>query len=194
MRYTSDNNKIKTLQFDYLTKNKNSTTLVLLAWDLFLKHEIHHIPPGTKQIWVYSDSHKRNNMHIYVMGMIQRRLQINLVYVSLPPHHGHNICDDHFAHGKQKLRSIVVNSRVKGFTQVVTAIRQVATSVHIVNYEHELEQPRNKVTGILKYFGFMFTGDDKVRLFDQSLKFDGRPEKIVYLDQQYRIHVDNYFN
>ena len=103
MRYTSDNNKIKTLRFDYLTKNKNSITLVLVAWDLFLKHEIHHIPPGTKQIWVYSDSHERNNMHIYVMDMIQRRLQINLVYVSLPPHHVHNICDGHFAHGKRKL-------------------------------------------------------------------------------------------
>ena len=89
---------------------------------------------------------------------------------------------------------MVVNSGVKGFTQVVTAIRQVATSVHIVNQEHELELPRNKVTGILKYFGFMFTGDDKVRLFDQSLKFDGRPEKIVNLDQQYRIRVDHYVN
>ena len=93
-----------------------------------------------------------------------------------PPHHGHNICDGHLDHGKQKLSSIVVNSGVKGFRQVPTAIQQVATSVHIVNYEHEVEQPRNKVTGILKYFGFMFTGDDKVRLFDQSLKFDGRPD------------------
>ena len=73
---------------------------------------------------------------------------------------------------------MAVNSGVKGFTQVVTAIRQVETSVHIVNYEHELEQTRNKVIGILKYFGFMFTGDDKVRLFHQSLKFDGRPEKL----------------
>ena len=194
MRYTSDNNKIKTLRIDYLTENKNSTTLVLLAWNLFLKHKIHHIPPETKQICVYSVSHERNNMHIYVMDMIQRRLKINLVYISLPLHHGHNICDGHFAHGKQKLRSMVVNSGVKGFRQVVTAIRQVATSVHIVNYEHELGQPRNKVTGILKYFGFMFTGDDKVVLFDQSLKFDERQEKIVNLDQQYRIRVDHYVN
>ena len=56
-------------------------------------------------------------MHIYVMDMIQRRLNINATYVyfSLPPHRGHNLCDGHFARGKQKLRSMVVNDGVKSF-------------------------------------------------------------------------------
>ena len=67
---------IQTLRFDYLTKNKNSTTLVLLAWDLFLTHDVHYIPLGTKQIWIYSDSHERNNMHVYVMDMIQSTKKI----------------------------------------------------------------------------------------------------------------------
>ena len=109
--------------FDYLTKNKNSTTLVLIAWNLFLKYEKNYIPKITKKIWIYSDSHERNNMHVYVIDMIQRKLNIDATYVSLPPHHGHNIFDGHFAHGKQKLRSTVVNSGVKGFGQVVSAIK-----------------------------------------------------------------------
>ena len=115
MRYRKDNYSIQTLRFDYLTKNKNSITLVLLAWNLFLKDHSHHIPHETQQIWIYSGSHERNNLHVYVMDMIRRRLNINVTYVSIPPHHGHNICDGHLARGKQKLRSMVVNDGVKSF-------------------------------------------------------------------------------
>ena len=194
MRYRTNNNTIQTLRFDYLTKNKNSTTLVLLAWNLFLKHEQHYIPQGTQQIWIYSDSHERNNMHVYVMDMIQRRLKINVAYVSLPPRHGHNICDGHFAHGKQKLKSMVVNSGVKSFTQVVNAVEKVATKVHIVSYEQELEQPRNKIVGILKYFGFVFVGDGKLHMYDQNLKFHEPPKRVAHLDHDYRILLDDYTN
>ena len=194
MRYRKDDGMIQTLRFDYLTKNKNSTTLVLLAWDLFLTHDVHYIPLGTKQIWIYSDSHERNNMHVYVMDMIQRRLNINVTYVSLPPHHGHNICDGHFAHGKQKLRSMVVNSGVKCFSQVIAAVEQVATTIHIVNYEKELEQPKKKIIGILKYFGFMFAGDGKLQMYDQNLKFYEPLKRVVDLDQNYRTFLDNYTN
>ena len=194
MRYRTYNGTIQTLRFDYLTKNKNSTTLVLLAWNLFLKHHKNYIPPITKKIWIYSDSHERNNMHVYVIDMIQRKLNLDVTYVSLPPHHGHNICDGHFAHGKQKLRSMVVNSGVKGFGQVISAIKQVPTKAHIVNYEQQMEQPKNKIAGILKYFGFMFLGDGKVQLYHQNLKFDEPPEKVIQLDENYRIILDSYIN
>ena len=108
------------------------------------------------------------------------------------PHHGHNVCDGHFAHGKQKLRSMVVNSGVNGFGKVASSIKQVATKVHIVNYEQQMEQPKNKIAGILKYFGFMFLGDGKVQLYDQNLKFDEPPEKVINLDENYRIILDSY--
>ena len=171
MRYRKNDGTIQILRFDYLTKNKNSTTLVLLAWDLFLKYDKNYIPCETQQIWIYSDSHERNNMHVYVMDMVQRRLNINVTYISLPPRHGHNICDGHFAHGKLNLRSIVVNSGVKCFAQVVSAIKQVATTVHIVSYEKKMKKSRMKIVGLLKYFGFMFIGDGKLYMYDQNLKF-----------------------
>ena len=192
MRYRTDNDTIRTLKFDYLTKHKNSTLLVLLAWNLFLRHDAHYIPPGTQKIWIYSDSHERNNMHIYVMDMIQRILKVNVSYISLPPHHGHNISDGHFAHGKQKLRATAVNSGVKGFEQVVSVIQQVATKVRVINYEQELGKPAKKIVGILKYFGFVFIGDGKARLYDQNLKFDEQPQKVVNLDETYRIRIDQY--
>ena len=194
MRYRKDNGMIETLRFDYLTKNKSSTTLVLLAWDLFLKHDRHYIPDGTNEIWIYSDSHERNNMHVYVIDMIQRRLKMNVTYVSLPPRHGHNICDGHFAHGKQKLRSMVVNSGVKGFAEVIFAIEQVAITVRVINYQEELEKPRKKIIGLLKYFGFVFVGDGKLRIYDQNLKFHGPPKSVIDLDQDYRILLHNYIN
>ena len=78
------------------------------------------------------------------MDMIQSRLKINVTYISLPPHHGHNICDGHFALGKQKLRSIVVNSGVKSISEVFSAIKQVATTVHMVDYEKEVENLTKK--------------------------------------------------
>ena len=102
------------------------------------------------------------------------------------------VCDGHFAYGKQKLRSMVVNSGVKGFGQVVSAIKQVATKVHIVNYEQQMEQHKNNIAGILKYFDFMFLGDGKVQLYDQNLKFDELPEKVINLDENYRIILDSY--
>ena len=77
------------------------------------------------------------------MDMIQSRLNINVtyVYISIPPYHGHNICDGHFARGKQKLRSIVVNDGVRSFSQVISAVEKVATTVRINNYEKELGKP-----------------------------------------------------
>lgn len=196
MRYRKYDGTVQTLRFDYLTKNKNSTTLVLLAWNLFFKYDSHYIPHETHQIWIFSDSHERNNLHIYVMDMIQRRLKVNVTYISLPPHHGHNICDGHFARGKQKLRSMVVNSGVKSISEVISAIKQVATTVHIVDYEKEIEKPAKKIViaGILKYFGFMFVGDGKLRMYDQNLKFHEPPKKVVDLDQNYRIILDNFTN
>ena len=122
MRYRKDDGTVKTLRFDYLTKNKIFTTFALLAWNLFLKYDSHYIPHEIHQIWIYSDSHERNNLQVYVMDMIQRGLNINVTYVSLPPHHGNNICDGHFARGKQKLRSMVANDGVKSFSQVISAV------------------------------------------------------------------------
>ena len=196
MRYRKYDGTVQTLRFDYLTKNKNSTTLVLLAWNLFFKYDSHYIPHETHQIWIFSDSHERNNLHIYVMDMIQRRLKVNVTYISLPPHHGHNICDGHFDCGKQKLRPMVVNSGVKSISEVISAIKQVATTVHIVDYEKEIEKPAKKIViaGILKYFGFMFVGDGKLRMYDQNLKFHEPPKKVVDLDQNYRIILDNFTN
>ena len=194
MRYRKDNYSIQTLRFDYLTKNKNSTTLVLLAWNFFLKHHSHYIPHETQQIWIYSDSHERNNLQVYVMDMIQRRLNINVTYVSLPSHHSHNIYDGHFARGTQKLRSMVVNDGVKSFSQVISAVEKVATIVRIINYEKELGKPSKKIVGVLKYFGFMFAGDGKLRMYDQNLEFHEPPKRVVDLDQHYRVILDNYTN
>ena len=78
MRCRKDDGTVQTLRIDYLTKKKIFTTLVLLAWNLFLKYDSHYIPHETHQIWIYSDSHERNNLHVYVMDMIQRRLKINV--------------------------------------------------------------------------------------------------------------------
>ena len=81
------------------------------------------------------------------MEMIQRRLNINVtyVYISLSPYHGHNICDGHFARGKQKLRSMVVNDGVKSFSQVISAVEKFATTVRIINYEKESGKPSKKL-------------------------------------------------
>ena len=81
MRYRKDDGTVQTLRFDYLTKNKIFTTLVLHAWNLFLKYDSHYITHETHQIWIYFDSHERNNLHVYVMDMIQRRLKINVTYI-----------------------------------------------------------------------------------------------------------------
>ena len=145
MRYRKYDGTVQTLRFDYLTKNKNSITLVLLAWNLFLKYDSHYIPHETHQIWIYSDSHERNNLHLYVLGMIQRRLEINFTYISIPPYYGHNICNGYFARGKQKLRSMVVNSGVTSISEVISVIKQAATTVHIVDYEKEVENLKKKI-------------------------------------------------
>ena len=128
------------------------------------------------------------------MDMVQRRLNINVTYISLPPRHGHNICDGHFAHGKLNLKSIVVNSGVKCFAQVLSAIKRVATTVHIVSYEEELKKPSKKIAALLKYFGFKFVGDGKLHLYDQNLKFQEPSKRIIDLDQDYRILLDDYIN
>ena len=118
--------------------------MVLLAWNLFLKYDSHYILHETYQIWIYSDSHESNNLHVYMMGIIQRRLKINVTYISIPPYYGHNICNGYFARGTQKLRSVVVNSGVKSISEVISAIKQVATTVHIVDYEKEVENLTKK--------------------------------------------------
>ena len=78
------------------------------------------------------------------MDMIQRRLNINFTYISIPPYYGHNICNGYFARGKQKLRSMVVNSGAKSVSEKISAIKQVATTVHIVDYEKEVENLTKK--------------------------------------------------
>ena len=85
------------------------------------------------------------------MGMIQRRLKINFTYISIPPYYGHNICNGYFARGKQKLRSMVVNSWVKSISEVFSAIKQVATTVHIVDYEKEVESLIKKKMVLMVY-------------------------------------------
>lgn len=40
----------------------------------------------------------------------------------------------------------------------------------------------------------MFLGDGKVQLYDQNLKFDEPPEKVIQLDENYRIILDSYIN
>ena len=130
------------------------------------------------------------------MDMIQRRLNINVtyVYISLPPHHGHTICDGHFARGKQKLRSMVVNGEVKSFSQVISAVEKVAPTVRVINYEKELGKLSKKIVGVLKYFGFMFAGGGKLRMYDQNLEFHEPPKRVVDFDQDYRVILDNYTN
>ena len=84
----------------------------------------------------------------------------------------------------------------KSISEVISTIKQVATTVHIVDYEKEIEKPPKKIViaGILKYFGFMFVGDGKLRMYDQNLKFHEPPKKVVDLDQNYRIILDNFTN
>ena len=102
MRYRKDYGTVQTLRFDYLTKNKIFTTLLLLTWNLFLKYDSYYIIHETHQIWIYSDSHESNNLHVYMIDMIQRRLKINVTYISIPPYYGHNICNSCFARRKKK--------------------------------------------------------------------------------------------
>ena len=89
-----------------------------------------------------------------------------------------------------------MNSGVKSISEVISAIKQVATTVHIVNYQMEIEKPakKNFIAGILKYFGFMFLGDGKLRMYHQNLQFHEPPKKVVDLDQNYRIILDNFTN
>ena len=79
---------------------------------------------------------------------------------------------------------------------MISAIKQVATTVHNVDYEKEVENftKKNGIDGILKYFGLMFVRDRKLRIYDQSLKFHEPPKKVVDLDQNYRIILDNFTN
>ena len=48
-----------------------------------------------------------------------------------------------------------MNNGVKSISEVISAIKQVATTAHIVDYEKEIEKPAKKIViaGILKYFG-----------------------------------------
>ena len=40
----------------------------------------------------------------------------------------------------------------------------------------------------------MFVRDRKLRMYDQNLKFHEPPKKVVDLDQNYRIILDNFTN
>ena len=124
--------------------------------------------------------------------MIQRRLKKNVLYISLPPYHGHNICDGHFAHGKQRLRSIAVNNALQSIEQVVTAINNISTSVNIIDYDKNISQPTEKIHKIKNYFGFLFLGDGLVYLYDQNLKFDDNPQESFELDASFQKVVDEF--
>ena len=56
------------------------------------------------------------------------------------------------------------------------------------------ENTQKKNVGVLKYFGFMFAGDGKLRMYDQNLEFHEPPKRVVDLDQDYRVILDNYTN
>ncbi len=190
---SKDHNLTTISYFDYLTRNKASTISLLRVWNSFLRNESHQIPSTISTLCIYSDSHeKKNNMHVYIMDMIQRRLKKTVLYISLPPYHGHNICDGHFAHGKQRLKSIAIDNGLQSIEQVVTAISTISTSVNIIEYDKNISQPTEKIVKIKKYFGFLFVGDGLVYLYDQNLKFDHDPQESFKLSASFRKVVDEF--
>ena len=186
------NNINKISYFDYLTRNNASTISLLRVWNSFLRNESHQIPSTISTLCIYSDSHEKNNMHVYIMDMIQRRLKKTVLYISLPLYHGHNICDGHFAHGKQRLKSIAIYNGLQSIEQVVTAISTISTSVNIIEYDKNISQPTEKIVKIKKYFGFLFLRDGLVYLYDQNLKFDDDPQKSFKLGASFRKVVDEF--
>ena len=84
MKFKVENiNKIS--YFDYLTRNNPSTISLLRVWDSFLRNESHQIPSTISTLCIYSDSHEKNNMHVYIMDMIQRRLKKNCLIHFITP-------------------------------------------------------------------------------------------------------------
>ena len=135
----------------------------------------------------------KNNLYVYVMDLIQRRSGKNVLYISLPQYHCHSICDGHFAHGKQRLKSMAIGSGIMNIKQVVAAINKVSTSVYIIEYDKNVIQPIHKIQNIKKYFGFHFIGDGFVHLYDQNLQFDDNPQQSFQLVDNFHKVVNGFF-
>ena len=79
------------------------------------------------------------------MDLIQRRSVKNVLYIWLPLYHGHNICDGHFAHGKQRLKPMAIGSGTKNIEQVVATMNEVSTNINIIEYDKNVIQPIHKI-------------------------------------------------
>jgi len=92
------------------------------------------------------------------MDYVQQQLKIHLTYISLPPRHGHNLCDGHFAHLKLKLRNNAVKSGVYNMAQIIQASNDIGATADDITCIHYVTFPRKSIKGIKSIFYYEYDG------------------------------------
>jgi hypothetical protein len=73
-------------------------------------------------------------------------MKIQITCHFFAPYHGHSICNQHFGHGKQKLRRQNLGSRVTSLQQIQESFGSIAntTTFLLENFNSELVEPQPK--------------------------------------------------
>jgi hypothetical protein len=102
--------------YDFIGYLKQDSRHTQSAWEFFLKE--YHLYRFTGEIYIWADTafRKKSDLSYFRTKATEMKIQITCHFFA--PYHGHSICDQHFGHGKQKLRRQNLGSPVTSLQQI----------------------------------------------------------------------------